>query len=83
MEIRNFKGTTSKKYDPLVGYLVCSSESVCKDVRIKDIEVKSPSGTNLYACGRIKGVEAMVNCTQPKGMGSASLLNRGLSDEGH
>ncbi|KAF2675863.1 glycoside hydrolase family 28 protein [Lentithecium fluviatile CBS 122367] len=60
--IRNFKGTTSKKYDPLVGYLVCSSPSVCSDITIENIDVVSPSGTDLYKCGSIAGIESQVNC---------------------
>lgn len=61
--IRNFEGTTSDKYDPLVGYLVCSSPQVCSDIHIKNVNVVSPSGTNLYECGSIPGIESQVNCT--------------------
>ncbi|KAF2469138.1 pectin lyase-like protein [Lindgomyces ingoldianus] len=61
--VRNFKGTTSKKYDPLVGYLVCSSPMVCSNINIENINVKSPSGTSLYTCGSIPGIERQVNCT--------------------
>jgi galacturan 1,4-alpha-galacturonidase len=63
VNIRHFRGTTSKKYDPLVGYLVCSSPDVCSGIRVEDVEVRSPSGTNLYTCGSIEGIEAQVNCT--------------------
>ncbi|KAJ4351863.1 Exopolygalacturonase [Didymosphaeria variabile] len=62
--IKNFQGTTSKKYDPLVGYLVCSSPSVCSDINIQNVTVKSPSGTNQYACANIDGIESQVNCQQ-------------------
>ncbi|KAH7377381.1 pectin lyase fold/virulence factor [Pyrenochaeta sp. MPI-SDFR-AT-0127] len=67
--IKNFSGTTSKKYDPLIGYLVCSSPTVCSNINVQNINVKSPSGTNLYACGSITGIESQVNCTSsgPKG----------------
>ncbi|CAO2649859.1 Nn.00g011510.m01.CDS01 [Neocucurbitaria sp. VM-36] len=61
--IKNFSGTTSKKYDPLIGYLVCSSPTVCSDINIENVNVKSPSGTNLYTCGSINGIEQQVNCT--------------------
>lgn len=61
--IRNFEGTTSKKYDPLIGYLVCSSPSVCGNITIENVDVKSPTGTNLYKCGSIDGIESQVNCT--------------------
>ncbi|KAJ4364121.1 Exopolygalacturonase [Neocucurbitaria cava] len=61
--IKNFSGTTSKTYDPLIGYLVCSSPTVCSDINIENVNVKSPSGTNLYTCGSITGIESQVNCT--------------------
>lgn len=61
--IKNFSGTTSKKYQPLIGYLVCSSPTVCKDITIEDIDVLSPNGTNLYKCGSIDGIDKQVNCT--------------------
>jgi galacturan 1,4-alpha-galacturonidase len=61
--IKHFSGTTSKKYQPLIGYLVCSSPSVCSDITIEDVNVKSPNGTNLYTCGSIDGIEKQVNCT--------------------
>ncbi|KAF9690522.1 hypothetical protein EKO04_011540 [Ascochyta lentis] len=61
--IKNFKGTTSKKYDPLIGYLQCSSPTVCKNINISNIDVKSPSGTDLYSCGSISGIETQVHCT--------------------
>ncbi|KAH7092516.1 pectin lyase fold/virulence factor [Paraphoma chrysanthemicola] len=61
--IKHFSGTTSKKYQPLIGYLVCSSPKVCSDITIEDINVKSPIGTNQYTCGSIDGIEKQVNCT--------------------
>jgi galacturan 1,4-alpha-galacturonidase len=62
--IRNFKGTTSKKYDPIVGYLVCSSEETCSTIKVENIGVVSPSGTNLYTCGNIAGIEEQLTCTR-------------------
>jgi galacturan 1,4-alpha-galacturonidase len=61
--IRNFSGTTSKKYQPQIGYLVCSSPAVCSNFKIEDVNVKSPNGTDLYTCGSIEGIEKQVNCT--------------------
>lgn len=61
--VRNFKGTTSKKYDPIVGYLVCSSETSCSGIRVEGVDVQSPSGGRGYKCGNIRGIEEMVNCT--------------------
>jgi galacturan 1,4-alpha-galacturonidase len=70
--IKNFSGTTSKKYQPLIGYLVCSSPTVCKDIKIENIDVKSPNGTDLYACGSIEGIEKQVNCTDGGSKGGHS-----------
>jgi galacturan 1,4-alpha-galacturonidase len=72
--IKNFKGTTSKKYQPLIGYLVCSSPTVCKDIKIENIDVRSPNGTNLYACGSIDGIEKQVNCTTGGSKGGNSKM---------
>jgi galacturan 1,4-alpha-galacturonidase len=60
--MRNFEGVTSKKYDPLVGTLVCSSPSVCGNITISDVNIKSPSGTSLYECGNIEGIDDQVEC---------------------
>ncbi|OAK94174.1 pectin lyase-like protein, partial [Phaeosphaeriaceae sp. SRC1lsM3a] len=70
--IKNFSGTTSKKYQPLIGYLVCSSPTVCKDIRIEDVDVRSPNGTDLYKCGSIDGIEKQVNCTDEGNKGGNS-----------
>jgi galacturan 1,4-alpha-galacturonidase len=70
--VKNFHGTTSKKYDPLVGYLVCSSPSVCENIRIENVDVKSPSGTNQYTCLNIDGIGSQVNCTTAGGKGGES-----------
>ncbi|KAK8193542.1 Exopolygalacturonase X [Phyllosticta capitalensis] len=61
--IKNFSGTTSDKYDPLVGTLVCSSEAVCSNITVQDIDVKSPSGTNEFECTNIDETNLKVNCT--------------------
>ncbi|KAK8174518.1 pectin lyase fold/virulence factor [Phyllosticta citribraziliensis] len=61
--IKNFTGTTSDKYDPLVGTLVCSSETVCSNITVQDIDVKSPSGTNEFECTNIDETNLAVNCT--------------------
>ncbi|CBX91370.1 similar to extracellular exo-polygalacturonase [Plenodomus lingam JN3] len=64
--VKNFKGTTSKKHDPRIGYLMCSSPEVCSNIKIENIDVKSPSGTDLYTCGGIPGIEKQVHCDAPK-----------------
>ncbi|KAF2732943.1 pectin lyase-like protein [Polyplosphaeria fusca] len=63
VHVRNFRGLTSRKYDPVVGYLVCSSAKACKDIYVENMDVKSPSGKSLYTCGSIPGIEKQVNCT--------------------
>ncbi|KAH8198384.1 hypothetical protein TruAng_007481 [Truncatella angustata] len=40
----DFWGTTSKKYDPKVGTLVCSSEKQCQNIVAKNISITPPSG---------------------------------------
>ncbi|KAI4617003.1 Exopolygalacturonase [Alternaria ethzedia] len=70
--VKNFHGTTSKKYDPLVGYLVCSSPAVCSNINIENVNVTSPSGTNQYTCLNIDGIESQVNCTTNGGQGGES-----------
>jgi galacturan 1,4-alpha-galacturonidase len=70
--VKNFHGTTSKKYDPLVGYLVCSSPSVCSNIKIENVDVTSPSGANQYTCLNIDGIGSQVNCTTAGGKGGES-----------
>ncbi|KAF1916591.1 pectin lyase fold/virulence factor [Ampelomyces quisqualis] len=72
--IKSFTGKTSSKYEPLIGYLVCSSPTVCKDIRIEDINVRSPKGSNLYACGSIDGIGKQVNCTSGGSKGGNSKM---------
>ncbi|KAM0813002.1 putative exopolygalacturonase X [Seiridium cardinale] len=42
----DFTGTTSKKYDPKVGTLVCSSEEQCQNIVATNISVTPPSGAS-------------------------------------
>lgn len=52
--ISHFSGTTSTKYQPISGYVRCSSEDVCSDITLNDIDVISPNGTvNLFTCGDV------------------------------
>ncbi|EXJ59147.1 exopolygalacturonase X [Cladophialophora yegresii CBS 114405] len=60
---RHFQGTSSKKYLPLVGNLVCSSPDVCSDIYASDINVVSPNGTDLFTCFNIDQSTVDVNCT--------------------
>ncbi|EPS35617.1 hypothetical protein H072_10990 [Dactylellina haptotyla CBS 200.50] len=56
LEIKNvffhgFYGVASKKYDPQVGSLICSSPSVCHDIHAWNINVLSPTAkAPYYSC---------------------------------
>ncbi|KAF2223361.1 polygalacturonase [Elsinoe ampelina] len=51
---KNFSGTTSAKYDPISGSLVCSSANVCMNIRGQNINVKPRSGkTAKWTCTNI------------------------------
>lgn len=47
---RNIKGTTTKTYAPLVGTIVCSSNTTCSNIRAEDVSVVGPKGNNEFAC---------------------------------
>lgn len=49
---KNFKGATSKKYDPVVANLNCPAGGTC-DVYFSGWSVKSPSGSAKYLCAGI------------------------------
>lgn len=54
VKISGMKGTTSSKYEPVSGYVVCSSPDVCSDIEVEDIDVVAPDGTkNLFECGNV------------------------------
>ena len=61
----NFKGTTSTKYEPISGYVVCSSPDTCSDITLKDIHVVAPDGTvNEFTCGDVDdSLLHAINCT--------------------
>ena len=61
--MQNFYGTTSTKFDPIVGYLVCSSPDVCSDITTRDIAVHSPTGRDRFTCANIPETGLQVNCT--------------------
>lgn len=47
---RNIRGTTSKVYAPLVGTIVCSSDTTCSNIRAENIDVVGPTGSDEFAC---------------------------------
>jgi len=61
----NVHGTTSAKYQPLSGYVVCSSPSVCSNITLDDIAVTTPSGVeNEFTCGDVdQSLLHGINCT--------------------
>lgn len=61
--IRNLTGTTSDKYDPDIGVLMCSSTEVCSNITVENINVVSPSGTNDAFCLNMDEALLDVNCT--------------------
>lgn len=63
--MKGFSGSTSAKYSPISGYVVCSSESVCEDITLEDIDVVAPSGNvNEFSCGDVDQTLLQgINCT--------------------
>lgn len=54
VKISGMTGTTSTKYEPVSGYVVCSSPDACSDIEVDDINVVAPDGTkNLFECGNV------------------------------
>ncbi|KAH9838173.1 PGX, glycoside hydrolase family 28 protein [Teratosphaeria destructans] len=50
----NVRGDTTKKYEPISGYVVCSSEKKCSNIQMDNINVESPDGTkNQFTCGKV------------------------------
>ncbi len=60
---KNFKGKTSKKYQPQIGTFACSSETVCNNIVAQDINVVSPNGTNLAYCLNVDEKVLDVECS--------------------
>lgn len=65
IKISNVTGTTSTKYEPISGYVVCSSPSVCSNISLSDIAVVAPDGTeNEFTCGNVdESLLEGINCT--------------------
>ncbi|KAF2773348.1 Exopolygalacturonase precursor [Teratosphaeria nubilosa] len=54
IHINNVRGHTTKKFSPISGYLVCSSEKTCSNIQLDDINLTSPNGTkNLFTCDKV------------------------------
>ncbi|KAJ5381833.1 pectin lyase fold/virulence factor [Penicillium cataractarum] len=53
---KSFAGTTSKKYDPQIGDLTCSSPDVCHNIELVGINVTPPSGKSpVFNCVNMQG----------------------------
>lgn len=61
--MKNFTGTTSKKYSPDIALFVCSSEEVCNNITVVDIDVLSPAGTDDAYCLNMDTSTLDVTCT--------------------
>lgn len=63
--MNNFTGTTSDVFEPISGYVVCSSPDVCTNIEVNDIDVVAPDGTtNLFTCGNVdEDLLHGINCT--------------------
>ncbi|KAI5281613.1 hypothetical protein KEM54_003127 [Ascosphaera aggregata] len=47
---KNFTGTTSKKNQPMVATVICSSPDKCSNIRAVDFQVRSPERSNGAIC---------------------------------
>ncbi|KAK3676658.1 Exopolygalacturonase X-1 [Recurvomyces mirabilis] len=61
----NIHGTTSTKYQPISGYVVCSDPKVCSNITLNEIAVVSPNGVeNEFTCGAVdQSLLHGINCT--------------------
>ncbi|KAK1238531.1 hypothetical protein MKX07_006677 [Trichoderma sp. CBMAI-0711] len=60
---KNMWGTTSKKYDPKVGTLTCSSTEKCVNIAAKNISVVNPSGRiPQWICTNVDESLLDINC---------------------
>ncbi|KAH8146679.1 uncharacterized protein LAJ45_09362 [Morchella importuna] len=60
---KNFYGTTSSKYDPTAGTVVCSSPTVCSKIYAENITVTPPSGkAAVYTCSNVNVTQLGLPC---------------------
>lgn len=65
---KNIHGTTSEAYEPLVGTIVCSSNSTCSNIRAEDIVVVGPTGNDEFACLNVdENLLVGLNCSAEAG----------------
>ena len=58
---KNFKGTTSKKFEPDIANFDCSVDGTC-DIYLSGWSVAPPSGTAKYLCANIDSSPG-ITCT--------------------
>ena len=65
IKMSNFTGTSSSEFEPITGYVVCSSPGLCPGIEVNDIHVVAPDGTtNLFTCGNVdEELLHGINCT--------------------
>ena len=63
--MNDITGTTSTKYDPISGYVACSSSDVCSNITLTNIAVVAPSGVeNEFTCEDVdESLLHGINCT--------------------
>ncbi|OLN81756.1 Exopolygalacturonase A 2 [Colletotrichum chlorophyti] len=62
----DFTGTTSTKYAPRVGELICSSPDVCSGIVARNINVKAPGDkATFYRCHNFDESNVDINCVWP------------------
>jgi galacturan 1,4-alpha-galacturonidase len=59
----DFKGVTSKKYEPEIGTFACSSVAACSNIVASNIDVVSPEGSNDAFCQNVVNSTLDVTCT--------------------
>ncbi|KAH7371608.1 polygalacturonase [Cadophora sp. MPI-SDFR-AT-0126] len=60
---KDFVGVMSKKYDPVAGYLICSTPEVCSKITAQNIHVTEPSGKNAtFTCTNVDKTHLQINC---------------------
>lgn len=60
---RRFNGRTSKKFEPLVAALACSSADGCGNITASEIDVRSPRGKRQAYCLNVEEGKLDVECT--------------------
>lgn len=62
----DFTGINSKKYDPRIGEIVCSSPEICTNFVAKNVNVTTSSGKpSQYTCVNFDKSQFDINCVTP------------------